>query len=206
MVIPAKPETPPPGLGLNTLTANVPTEAISMACTCAVKFVESTNVVGRSLPLTRTTEPFTKSVPVSESTKAGSPALTVVGEILLKTGNGFCIARLNEFETPPPGNGFSTVMGTRPAFATSTAVRSAVTLVVLTKVVDRALPLNLTVEPLTKLVPSTVRVNAAAPAETLAGLILVTVGVALFTIRSSELETPPPGNGLETVTARVPAT
>jgi hypothetical protein len=39
MVIPAKPETPPPGLGLNTLTANVPTEAISMACTCAVKFV-----------------------------------------------------------------------------------------------------------------------------------------------------------------------
>ncbi len=53
---------------------------------------------------------------------------------------------------------------------------AAVSCVALTKVVVRAFPLKLTVEPLTKFVPFTVKVKAAPPAMALVGEMLVMVG------------------------------
>ena len=43
-------EVPPPGFGLNTVTAVVPEAAISEAGIAAVNRVKETNVVGRSAP------------------------------------------------------------------------------------------------------------------------------------------------------------
>ena len=50
-----------------------------------------------------------------------------------------------------------------------------------------------------------VRVCAAAPAVAEAGERLVMVGAGLFTVKFTEFEAPPPGAGLVTTTAKVPA-
>jgi hypothetical protein len=60
----------------------------------------------------------------------------------------------------------------------------------------------------TKFVPFTVNVNAIEPAATLVGEIVVTVGtgfVAAVTLKLIEFDGPPPGFGLFTNTAGVPA-
>jgi hypothetical protein len=61
----------------------------------------------------------------------------------------------------------------------SAARIEAVTWVALTYVVVRFVPFHLTTEPLTKLVPFTVRVNPAPPAVADVGLRLVVVGTGL---------------------------
>ena len=73
------------------------------------------------------------------------------------------------------------------------------------KVVARSAPSHRTVEPATKLVPSTVRVNPASPAVLLVGSIPVVVGRGLLTVNVWTSEVPPPGAGLNTVTSKVPA-
>lgn len=60
----------------------------------------------------------------------------------------------------------------------------------------------------TKLVPFTVNVNALEPAAILVGEIVVTVGTgfdAAVTLKLIEFDGPPPGVGLFTRTAGVPA-
>ena len=59
-----------------------------------------------------------------------------------------------------------------------------------------------------KLVPFTVRVKADPPAVADEGLKLVVVGTGLsgtLIVKVCELEVPPPGEGLKTVTLAVPA-
>jgi len=78
------------------------------------------------------------------------------------------------------------------------------------KVVTRTLPLKVTVELLMKFVPFTVKVNAAPPIMALIGETLVMVGVGLIgagltMVKGTAFEVPPPGAGLVTVTAAVPA-
>jgi hypothetical protein len=60
-------------------------------------------------------------------------------------------------------------------------------------------------EPLTKLLPLTVSVNADPPAVAEAGLRDVVVGTGLLIVKGCELEAPPPGAGVNTVTVAVPA-
>ena len=69
----------------------------------------------------------------------------------------------------------------------------------LTSVVVRFDPPNLTVELLLKFDPLTVSVKPGSPAVLLAGLIVLTVGIGLLTARVTALVTPPPGVGLNTV-------
>ena len=69
----------------------------------------------------------------------------------------------------------------------------------------RAAPFHCTTELLIKLVPLTVRVKAVPPAEVEAGLIPVIPGAGLSMLKFRELEVPPPGVGLNTVTAAIPA-
>ena len=81
----------------------------------------------------------------------------------------------------------------------------AVNFVAFTNVVARLLPSNLTTEPLTKLLPLTVRVKAAPPIAALVGETLLTAGRGLLTVIFTGLEVPPPGEGLLTVIGYVPA-
>ena len=71
--------------------------------------------------------------------------------------------------------------------------------------VVRLAPFHCTFDPLTKLVPVTVKVNAAPPAVALVGDSVVSVGAGLLMVNRSEPEAPPPGAGLTTATPGVPA-
>jgi hypothetical protein len=126
----------------------------------AVTFVEVTNVVERLMPLKRTNVPVTKPVPLTVRVKAGSPARTVAGDIVVI--DGFTV-RLTALEVPPPGAGLKTVMGKFPEFTISVARIVAVNCVELTNVVTRPIPLKRTTEALTKFVPLTVRIKSRPP-------------------------------------------
>jgi hypothetical protein len=86
------------------------------------------------------------------------------------------IVKFNEFDVPPPGVGFTTVIAAVPDAAMSAAVIAAVNCVELTNVVTRALPFHCATELLMKFVPVSVNVNAALPAPVDVGAITVSVG------------------------------
>ena len=175
-------ETPPPGAGLETVTIAVPPVAMSAAVMAACKLVLDTNVVVRALPFHCTVEEDTKPVPVTVSVNAAPPAIV---ELMFRdstAGAGLLIVKANALLEPPPGLGVETETCAVPAAAMSAAVMAACKLVLDTNVVVRAFPFHCTVEEDTKLVPVTVRVNAAPPATTELGLKepLASDGVGLF--------------------------
>jgi len=95
-----------------------------------------------------------------------------------------------------------------PAVAMSAARIEAVTCVEETYVVVRFVPFHLTTELEMKLLPLTVSIKPAPPAVAELGLRLVVVGTGLsgtLIVKVWELEVPPPGVGLKTVTLAVPA-
>src|SRR6266850_3991819 len=108
-------------------------------------------------------------------------------------------------EVPPPGAGVTTVTCGVPAAATSAAAMAAVSCVGLTKVVVRAAPFHCTLEPLTKLVPVSVSVKAALPADVPVGDSVESVGEGLVMLNVCAAEVPPPGAGVTTVTDAVAA-
>ena len=69
----------------------------------------------------------------------------------------------------------------------------------------RSAPFQRTTEVGTKFVPVTVMVKAASPALAEFGVIALVVGTGLFTVKVWLFDDPPPGAGLKTVTAKVPA-
>ena len=115
------------------------------------------------------------------------------------------IVKLAEFDVPPPGAGFTTVTIAEPLLAMSVAGMAAVNCVALPKVVVRALPFHRTVEPFTKPLPFTIKVNAAPPVVAEFGFNVVMPGVGLLMVKVAAAEVPPPGAGLFTVTLAVPA-
>jgi hypothetical protein len=66
-------------------------------------------------------------------------------------------------DIPPPGPGLNTVTEATPRFATSDERIAASRRELLTNVVARALPFQITVAPETKPVPFTIKVNPAPP-------------------------------------------
>jgi hypothetical protein len=78
-------------------------------------------------------------------------------------------------------SGFATVISSHPAKAISAASIETVICVALTNVVARMLPLKLTIEPLTKLLPFTVRVNEGPPAVVAAGESVVIASTGIVT-------------------------
>ena len=105
--------TPPPGVGVNTVTGTIPPVAMRLAGTVAVNCVELTNTVAKSWPLQRILELATKFVPVAVKVNAGPPALVELGLMVLSVGAGFCPAvmlKMETLEVPPPGAGLTTVM------------------------------------------------------------------------------------------------
>ena len=71
-------DVPPPGVGLKTVTVEVPGSEISDAGTVAVNSVELTTVAS-AVPFHCTAEPFTKLVPVTISVNAAPPAVAELG-------------------------------------------------------------------------------------------------------------------------------
>jgi hypothetical protein len=93
-------------------------------------------------------------------------------------------------------------MGNVPTLRISVAGIDALNVVELKKVVDRSFPLKRTTDPTTKPVPLTVSAKPTPPALTVAGEILVIDGE---TVKTTALDTPPPGAGFETVICMRPA-
>jgi len=86
------------------------------------------------------------------------------------------------FDVPP--HGVTAVIEAVPAVAMRAAGTVAVSCVAETNVVVSGLPFQFTVEPETKLVPFTVKVNCGPPAVVQVGLSELTVGAALIVITS----------------------
>jgi hypothetical protein len=139
-------EPPPPGLGLTTVISAEPAFAMSLAGIAEVNCVLVASVA-RLFPFQRITEPETKLEPVTVRTKAGPPAVTLVGERPVITGTGFITANRAAVETPPPGAGLDTVTCALPAIDRSAVDINATSCVLLTKVVGREAPFHKTVEP-----------------------------------------------------------
>src|SRR6266852_4482609 len=113
------------------------------------------------------------------------------------------MVKLTGFEAPPLGAGLVTVTAAILAVVMAAAGIAAVNCEGLTNVVARATPAKFTTEPVKKFEPFTVRVKAAPPVSALFGEIVVIVGPVMVNVK--ELEAPPPGAGLVTVTAVIPA-
>src|SRR4030095_4168029 len=72
-------ETPPPGVGFDTVTGIVPGVAMSLAGIAAVTRAALTKVVVRAAPFHCTTAPETKLPPLTVSVKLGPPAVALFG-------------------------------------------------------------------------------------------------------------------------------
>jgi hypothetical protein len=115
------------------------------------------------------------------------------------------IANVCTLDVPPPGVGFTTVIGAVPAVATRDAGTVAVSRVEETKLVARGAPSQFTVEIETKLVPFTVKVKSALSAVVQVGLIEVVVGTGLLMVMTSAAVPVPPALVALMVTLYVPA-
>src|SRR5436189_5102742 len=120
-------------------------------------------------------------------------------------GTGLLTVNVSAPEVPPPGVGEKTVTDAVPAVAMSPAVIAACNWVLLTNVVTRAPLFHCTTDPLTKFVPFTVRVKAAAPAVALLGASEPSVGTGLVGTLMMEVDGPEARGGGKAGTAAVPA-
>src|SRR6266850_8179408 len=115
-------DVPPPGAGLNTVTGRAPAVARSAVEIAAVSCVADPNVVGRSVPFHRTTEPDTKLVPVTVSVSPEPPTAAVAGLSAVVVGTGLLgalIVKVCGFDVPPPGAGLNAVTCAVPTVARS---------------------------------------------------------------------------------------
>ena len=85
--------------------------------------------------------------------------------------------------------------------AWSLVLKVIVNCVELTKVAACELPLYVTIEVERRFVPLIVKVCATAPAVADEGDRLVIAGTGLLTVKLTEFEAPPPGDGFVTTTA-----
>ena len=169
-------DVPPPGAAFTTVIEAVPAVAISEARIVVVSVVLETKAVTRDEPLKSAVEDALKFVPLMVSVNCAPPAVVEVGEMLLVVGAGLLIVSVCEFDVPPPGAEFTTVIEAVPAVAISEARIVAVSVVLEMNVVARPEPLKSTVDEATKFVPFTVRVKSEPPASVEVGEMLVVVG------------------------------
>ena len=111
--------------------------------------------------------------------------------------------KVAELEVPPPGVALNTVTVLVPEVSMSLLEIEAVIWVEDTKVVVRFDPFHLTTEVGVKPLPLTVRVKAPLFLVREEGLKLDMAGSGLLTVKVWELEVPPPGLELTTVTGIV---
>jgi hypothetical protein len=169
-------EVPPPGAGVVTVTETLPRETTSAAVNCAFSEEAETYVVGRAAPFTLTTERDVKELPLTPSVSGPEPATTLAGDRAASTGTGAFTVNVCTPDVPPPGAGVLTDTATVLATASWAALSCVVKVVALTNVVVCATPPHSTCDPLTKLLPVSVRVVAAEPATAEAGVKALSTG------------------------------
>jgi hypothetical protein len=114
------------------------------------------------------------------------------------------IVKVTGFDVAPQVPGLTTVIEAVPAVAIRDAVTVAVSCVEELNAVVSEVPFHFTVEPETKFVPVTLKLNCAPPAVAQVGLSELMVGTALI-VNVCALDVPPPGLGFTTVIDAVPA-
>lgn len=171
-------DVPPPGPGLNTVTASVPADTTSVAGMLAVNWVLEINVVALAELSNLTEELEIKLVPFTVSVKAASPSVLDEGDMLVIAGTGLSvlIVRRAVLENPPAGAGLNTVIFAVPATLRSATGRIAVTWVDELNVVALGAPFRYTMEPAIKPLPLTVNVMVELPCATVDGDIPVMAG------------------------------
>jgi len=85
-----------------------------MVRTIIVTVEDETKVVVSATLSKFTVEDALKPVPVTVITKATSPAVLESGEMELVVGTGLLTVKVWLFDVPPPGDGFTTVIGKVP--------------------------------------------------------------------------------------------
>ena len=182
-------DVPPPGAELITVTLPLPATVNKDAGTRQVSCKELTNVVVNAVPFQLITDDAIKLFPFTVMVKAAAPTVTLAGDMELIAGTGFVeillIVNVNEPDVPPAGAALNTVTAAVPAVAIRLPGTNAVNCVAFTNVVVSAVPFQLITEPLIKLLPETVMVNAGSPAVAPAGKIEPATGTGF--------EAPPPG-------------
>jgi hypothetical protein len=168
---------PPPGLGLETTTAKLPTAPTSEALSEIVSWPLFTNVAAWDTPLKVTVDDAIKPLPLTVRIREALPAEAEDGDRLVIVGSGLlaaCTVKPAATDVPPPGAGFETVTGKVPALARSFVGTAAVSSLRFTKVVARGVPLKFTVEEVINPLPLIVSVSGPLPVEAEAGDRLVT--------------------------------
>jgi hypothetical protein len=203
-------EVPPPGPGVVTVTETSPADERSAAGTAPATPVVPINVVVSAPEPQFTVEQGSKFVPVTSSVNAELPTGALEGLIWVIAGAGKDVgcARVNCKELDAGTVALEAVTFTVPGNAVSVTEMTAVSTVPLTKVVGRGEPFQFTANPLTKSVPFTVKVR---PDELQAGVEAVEVVdaeseeiVGATTEKFTAADGPPPGEGVNTVTATWP--
>ena len=119
---------PPPGVGLNTVTAAIPTVAILAAGTNADNCVALIYVVVSAAPFHLMAEVVTKLVPLVTNVNEPEPAVAILGDKPVSVGRGLVLVIVNvsELLVPPPGVGVKTVIAAVPTDVMFTAGTVAV--------------------------------------------------------------------------------
>ena len=149
------------------------------------------------------------TLPSSSITQSALPAVSawVASNKNFFVAEAAVMLKLTELLVPPPGVGLNTVTIAVPTLAILDAGTLADICVLLINVVVSAAPFHLTTELVTKFAPFASIVKEPEPAVAVLGKMLVNegTGLVLLMVKVRELLVPPPGKGLKTVTAAVPA-
>lgn len=149
-----------------------PDNVIRLAGTLAVSCVELPNVVLSGVEPHETMAPKTKFAPAIDRVAPPAPAFNCVGEMEPidggPDGEPSETVNVSAFELAPPA--LTTVTEYLPADAMADAGTCAVSCVLLTNMVLRAVLFHQTMDPETKPLPLTVRVRSGPPARVEAGL------------------------------------
>jgi hypothetical protein len=138
------------------------------------------------------------------------PAVAEFGKTLVSVGGLPARVIVNDTapDVPPPGPGFTTVIGTEPAVVTNPGGITEVNWVELTNVVGRLIPAHVASAPGTKFVPVNVMGTAVGiPAVAEFGETAVSVGTGFpveVIVSGSAFDGPPPGPAVVTETCTVP--
>jgi hypothetical protein len=193
-------EIPPPGAGLKMVTLIGPGATRSPARMTAVSVELLTKEVLRLAPFHWTTEAGSKLAPATVRVKAGPPATAAVGLMLDSPGAGSATVKAAWEDVPPPGGGLKIAILSTAGAMMSPEVIATFRVELLMNVVVRLDPFHCTTEVGSKFAPVTVRVKAEPPAVAKLGFRLEMAAFGLAMVMLAELESPPPGVEVKTVT------
>lgn len=175
-------DVPPPGVGLVTVTVEVPAVARSVVVTVMSSVVEFTNAVVRALPFQFAVAPETKFSPVTVTVVVASPMNASFGESDVTVGTRLRTTKLCPLDVPPPGVGLNTVIVEVPAVVRSDDGTVILSVVELMNVVVRSDPFHRATDDVIKFEPVNVIVVVPLLISVEVGEIDVSTGIGLRTV------------------------